>query len=98
MKRCELEGLTEPATPQEAEGPLTAIMDRIDDCKRRGAINDLSALAYSLVVKQAALLEACRHAAKSCHHPHCQWRKTRCTCHVEKARAAIANASSRDGV
>ena len=40
------------------------------------------------------LLEACKHAAKSEHHPHCRFRigKGQCTCHVAKAQFALAKA------
>ena len=44
-----------------------------------------------------ALLEACQHAARSEHHPACKCHgeysgepERHCTCHVQKARAAIA--------
>ena len=45
------------------------------------------------------LLEACKHAAASCHHPACKCSgeysanpEQYCTCHVQKARAALAKA------
>ena len=30
---------------------LSVVMDRIDDAKQRGAVNDLSVIAYALVVE-----------------------------------------------
>ena len=42
------------------------------------------------------MLEALKHAARSAHHPACDHTfPHRCTCHVAKARAAIAKAQSR---
>jgi len=48
-----------------------------------------------LIAASPALLEAAEHSAQSSHHPVCSWPQDQikaCTCHVGKARAAIAKA------
>ena len=53
--------------------------------------------ALRLMKAAPELLEACKHAAHSYHHPACKCRgeysanpELYCTCHVQKAHAAIA--------
>lgn len=55
-----------------------------------------------LIASAPDLLEACRHAAQSIHHPACKCKEDYagqperyCTCHVQKARAAVARAEGR---
>ena len=48
-----------------------------------------------LIAGAQDLLEAAHHAAMSIHHPACDHiHPKRCTCHVEKARAAIAETTT----
>jgi hypothetical protein len=61
---------------------------------------DAEVLANARLIAAAPdLLEACRHAARSEHHSACKCHgeyagnpEQYCTCHVQKARAAIAKA------
>ena len=47
-----------------------------------------------LIAAAPELLTACKHAAMSKHHPSCDHtHPKRCSCHVEKARAALAKAT-----
>ncbi len=51
-----------------------------------------------LIAAAPDLLVACKHAASSEHHPHCSSRRRNmtCSCHVEKARAAVAKATEEN--
>ena len=55
-----------------------------------------------LIAAAPAMYEALEHAAMSCHHPACKCKgeyasqpERYCTCHVQKARQAIAQAEGR---
>lgn len=65
---------------------MLAHTDSLDDQKERAEANaKLIAAAYEMA-------EALKWAANSCHHPTCEFRKTKCNCHVEPARAALRSA------
>ncbi len=50
-----------------------------------------------LIAAAPDLLAACEHAARSEHHPACEHtHPSKCSCHVEKARAAIARAKMEE--
>lgn len=79
--------------------PLVATVNGDPAC-----VDEDQALADAAFIVRAcnahdALLAAAEHAAKSFHHPACDAKGERssqperyCTCHVQKARAAIAKA------
>ena len=56
----------------------------------------------TLIAAAPAMYEALEHAAMSCHHPACKCKgeyasqpERYCTCHVQKARQALAQAEGR---
>ena len=87
-----------------SDNGLRSVICRINDmevCPEHGGTgSDANA---NLIAAAPAMYEALKHAAMSLHHPHCKAKgeysaqpERYCSCHVQKAKAALAQAEGRD--
>jgi hypothetical protein len=79
----------------------------VDGCRHPGSDEEFIASEEAnanaaLIAAAPDMYEALRHAASSYHHPKCKAKgdyagnpELYCTCHVQKARAALAKAEGR---